>query len=267
VKIYSSIDSIILGRLAGNIQVAAYGVPYKFTFAFQFVPIALAAALYPAFTNLIASGKKEKAAELFAGATRYLTLVVMPLVAGMAALAEPLMSKLYGSSYSSSSIILTVLSFSLISAFLDFPVGALLNGSHKQNVQTFWMGITVAVNIILNIVLIPKYGAIGAAFAALAGNFILFFGGLSYVPKIIPVPWKKITVSFAKTALASFVMAMAVKLTQNIIPLPISIIAGIIIFTIAIIMLREVGKGDWDNIKSIFKNTPGPEAINDDTAI
>jgi O-antigen/teichoic acid export membrane protein len=256
VKIYSSADSIMLGRLAGNAAVAVYGVPYKFTFAFQFIPIALAAALYPMFTTLIAAGEKEKAGEVFAGAFRYLGLIVMPLVAGMIALANPLMTKLYGRGYAESAIILSILSFALISAFLDFPVGALLNGAHRQNVQTFWMGITVAVDIGLNFFLIPRFGPVGAAAAAVVGNFILFIGGLIYIPKIIPIREKIILKSIGKTVAASGLMAIAVFFLAQRINMIVSVALGVILYIALVVLFKEVGMNDWKTMRSLFAKKP-----------
>ncbi len=256
VKIYSTVDSIMLGRLSGDAALAAYGIPYKFVFAFQFIPIALAAALYPTFTTLVASGEKEKAGAVFAGAFRYLGLIVLPLVAGMIVLAAPLMTKLYGANYTASAIILSILSFALISAFLDFPVGALLNGAHRQNIQTFWMGITVFVNILLNLILIPRFGAIGAAIAAVIGNFILFIGGLVYVPKIIFFYGKNIIKSLLKTAIASTLMALVVFFAAQKIPLFVSVVLGVVVYIILVIALKEVGLNDWREARLLFSKKP-----------
>jgi O-antigen/teichoic acid export membrane protein len=252
VKIYSSADSIMLGRLAGNAAVATYGVPYKFTFAFQFIPIALAAALYPTFTTLIAAGQREKAGAVFAGAFRYLSLIVMPLVAGMIALAAPLMVKLYGHAYTGSAVVLGILAFALISAFLDFPVGALLNGSHRQNVQTFWMGVTVVADIILNFILIPRFGPIGAAISAVIGNFILFIGGFIYIRKIIPLYGKTILKSIAKIGLASVFMALVIHFCLQKIPLVVSVAFGVVLYCVLIVAFKEIGAQDWKQMREIF---------------
>jgi O-antigen/teichoic acid export membrane protein len=256
VKIYSSADSIMIGRLSGNAALAVYGVPYKFTFAFQFIPIALAAALYPTFTTLIAAREKEKAGKVFAGAFRYLGLIVMPLVAGIIILAGPLMTKLYGRSYAESAAVLGILAFALISAFLDFPVGALLNGAHRQNVQTFWMGVTVAVDIALNFILIPRFGAVGAAISAVVGNFILFAGGLAYIPKIISLRGKMIVMSLAKTVAASAIMALILFFCEPKTGLIAGVSLGVVVYAILIILFKEVGIEDWKTMRSLFIQKP-----------
>src|SRR3989338_165380 len=46
-RVYSYADTLILSKLAGDQAVGWYSVPYKITFAFQFIPLALIAALYP----------------------------------------------------------------------------------------------------------------------------------------------------------------------------------------------------------------------------
>jgi O-antigen/teichoic acid export membrane protein len=52
-RIYSFADSIILSKLAGDTVVGWYSIAYKITFAFQFVPLALTAALYPKLSQYL----------------------------------------------------------------------------------------------------------------------------------------------------------------------------------------------------------------------
>jgi len=70
-------------------------VSYKITFAFQFLPVALSASIYPVMSSWMITNR-EKIGELFVKAWRYLFLIVFPLTFGLGAIAEPLIVKLYG---------------------------------------------------------------------------------------------------------------------------------------------------------------------------
>lgn len=50
-RMYSYIDQVLLSILIGDRELGWYSVPYKITFALQFIPTAFAAALYPAMSN------------------------------------------------------------------------------------------------------------------------------------------------------------------------------------------------------------------------
>lgn len=257
VRIYSSADSVLLNRLAGNAAAAFYGVPYKFVFAFQFVPIALAAALFPTYSREAGQGK-ARLGELFWNAERYLMLVALPLVAGMVALAHPLIITFYKSQYMPSVPIMTILAWCLIPAFLDYPVGALLNASHKQNIQTTFMGIIMCMSIILNLIFIPRYGAIASACAAVIGNSTLFIGGLYYATKLADIPWKKLLASFARIGGSALAMALVVIITQGHLKLYFSVALGVAVYALGLFVTRELGRNDIMRFRDILR-PPRPE--------
>lgn len=213
VKIYSYIDVVILSRLLGPEAVGWYSVPSKITFAFQFIPMALVAALYPAMSQFFVQDRLRLRA-VFEKGLLYLALLALPISFGLAVLGELLIVKLYGPVYLPSVLPLKILLASLVFAFLDFPVGSLLNACHRQSAQTAVMGGAMALNIILNLTLIPYFGILGAALSALVGNFVLFLAGFLLVPKIIPWPGVSFWWKMLKTLLAAALMGGVIWLMK-----------------------------------------------------
>ncbi|MBU1029559.1 flippase, partial [Patescibacteria group bacterium] len=82
-RVYSYIDSVMLSKLVSENIVGIYGVAYKIAFAFQFMPMAFAAAMYPAMSEYYISDRR-KLGYLLTAATAYLLLIVMPLSVGLA---------------------------------------------------------------------------------------------------------------------------------------------------------------------------------------
>jgi O-antigen/teichoic acid export membrane protein len=265
VRIYASADSVLLNRLAGNAAAAFYGVPYKFVFAFQFVPIALAAALFPTFSREAGQGK-ARLGELFWNAERYLMLIALPLVAGMVSLAHPLIVTFYKNQYLPSVPIMMILAWCLIPSFLDYPVGALLNASHKQNIQTSFMGIIMCMSIILNLLLIPHFGAIASAFAAVIGNSTLFIGGLFYAVKLADIPWKKLLSSFARIGGSAAAMAFVVIVTQGHLKLYFLVALGVAVYALGLFVTRELGRNDIMRFRDILR-PPRPETTTTESEI
>jgi len=265
VRIYSSADTVLLNRIAGNAAAAFYGVPYKFVFAFQFIPIALAAALYPSFSHAIGEDKK-RTGYLFANAQRYLMLIVFPLIAGMIVLARPIIVAFYRDQYLPSVPIMALLAWCLVPAFLDYPVGALLNAGRRQNAQTALMVATMVVGISLNLVLIPLYGPMGSATAALIGNSLLFVGGLFYVAKIVEIPWKKLLTSLLRIGISSAIMASIVMFASKSMSLYVSICIGVLAYLGALFVSREVGREEIIRLRDLVL-PPKPEATPTETEI
>jgi len=203
-KVYSYIDSVLLSYLVNTKEVGYYSIPNKVAFAFQFIPMAFAAALYPAMSRFY-SQDKAALRRVFEKGLLYLAMLALPLSFGAAAVGKIFILGVYGAEYAPSILPFQILLASVIFAFLDFPIGALLNASNRQSAQTGAMGITMASNVIMNLFLIPRFGVVGAAISALASNIILFVIGFAWTPKIIPFPsinfWFKMLKIFICSAL------------------------------------------------------------------
>lgn len=184
VKVYSSVDSILISKLLDITAVGFYAIAYKFTYAFQFLPLAFVAALYPGMSSVM--GRDREALEhTFVRSMWYMAILSAPIVFGLYAVAEDVIL-LAGEEYRSSIVVLEALVFVLIPLFLDFPIGSLLNAADRQATKTTIMGLTMLINIILNIVLIPRMGVLGAAYASLVSFCFMLLLGLLFVPRIIP---------------------------------------------------------------------------------
>lgn len=237
-KIYSAIDHVLLSYILGTDQVGFYSIPSKIAFAFQFIPIAFAAALYPAMSYFFIQDK-SRLKSIFEKGLFYLAMIALPISFGIIAIADIFIIKVYGPAYQPSILPLKILVASLIFAFLDFPIGSLLNACNLQKIQTTAMGISMALNIIINLILIPRLGVIGAAISAFLTNFILVVIGYFYIPKIVTLPnwsfWGKILRIFICSAAMGFLIILIKKHLLNILQ-PAGFIHTFIFLSILIIL-------------------------------
>lgn len=258
-KLYSYSDSLIMSKMLTSQELGWWSVPYKITFAFQFIPLALSASVYPVMSNLFMEDK-GKIAALFEKSWRYLFIIIFPLSFGLFVLAEPIILKLYRADYIASVPVLQVLVISLIFGFLSFITGALLNATNKQKTQTGLMAVSLAVNIAINILLLPRWGIMGAAAAALSSNIVLCFGGLYFASREVPMRFvmlfKFANQSFWPAVIMAFVVYYLERKMNFILTVPIgALIYGLLLFMTGVInknMIKEV-------LGKIFKFEPEPQ--------
>lgn len=181
-RFYSYSDIILLKILRGAEEVAIYSTPSKISFAFQFVPLAFMAALYPRLSELAKVNYAEFKNALSLS-IKYLLLIAAPISAGTFILAKPIIIFAFSEKYVSSVVPMQILIISLIFAFISFPLGAALNASGEERKQTWLTAATLVVNVVANFIYIPLYGATGAAWAALLGNTTLGVAGFFLLPK------------------------------------------------------------------------------------
>lgn len=188
VKIYSYVDTLFLEAYWPKAEVGHYAVAYKLTYAFQFLPLTFVAALYPGLSAMYARGDQEALTRSLQGSLRLMMLISVPIAVGLSAFSE-LIPVLFGHSYAPAISVLHILSWVLIPIFWDFPIGSLLNATHRASTKTLSMGISMVVNVMMNAVLVPRMGAVGAAYSALGSFVLLGLLGLYFARKDVGVAW------------------------------------------------------------------------------
>lgn len=251
-RVYSYIDSILLSKMIGDEAVGFYSIPYKITYAFQFIPLALVAALYPKFSEYFAHNR-QKLSYIFERGIKYLLLIALPIAIGIGILAEDIILLLYTEEYRSSILPLQILIGSLIFSYLSFPIGAFLNACDRQKMQTTIVGVVMFVNIVLNLLLIPRYGIVGAAIAALVGNILLTVFGYLVVPKIARVSHSYIAKAFLQIFLAASVMGMLVFVINARMHFLYAILVGAISYPIFLFVFRSVTKNELQEALLLVK--------------
>lgn len=225
VKIYNSVDTVMLSKFIGDEATGLYAVPFKLTFAFQFIPMAFTAALYPAMSRLYAVDRGRLGHVLYMG-MRYLSLVVFPLVVGAIVLGHDIIFAIYGPAYGPSVAALQILIVTLIAVFLDFPLGSMLNATGRQMTQTKLMGLAMLVSVGMNLVLIPRFSFMGAVWASLISHFVLFIGGIIAVNGFLKWPFGKFLKDAFSIAFAAVLMGAIVLVSKEAVPLPAAILIG-----------------------------------------
>lgn len=236
-RVYSYIDSIILSKLAGDLAVGWYSIPYKITFAFQFIPLALTASLYPRFSEYFVINK-EKLAYYFERGMKYLMIIVLPIAVGIGVLAQDIILSIYTPEYLPSVLPLKILMASLFFSFLSFPIGSLLNACNRQSIQTAIIFFILALNIILNFILIPRYGVAGAAIAALAGNILLMSIGYVYAARTVKINHGFLFKNFFLLFLSAVVMGAAARFAADKVNYLVGIGVGFIVYSLLLLLTR-----------------------------
>ncbi|MBI3573074.1 MAG: flippase [Candidatus Kerfeldbacteria bacterium] len=156
VAIYANSDNVLLTLFKDRRIVGLYGTASKVILAFQVLPSALVAAIYPAMSAMYQK-ENEALEEIFTNSMRYLMIVAIPVMVTLALLAHPIILIGWKKVWLDAVWPLRVLALGLPFLFLNFPVGYLLNATNHQTRNTINIAITVVLNIVANIFLIRRY--------------------------------------------------------------------------------------------------------------
>jgi len=225
-------------------------LPYKITFVWQFIPLAFIASVYPAFSALFKTDKINLS-KLFHKVVIYLLVISLPLAIGLSLMAESIFINIYGLDYLPSAYALQVLILCLPLLFINFPIGYLLNACNRQVQNTINIFIAMIISLICNIILIPHYSFIGAAYVSVVTTTLLFVLGFYYVLKIIRIDWPWLLKKLIKLILSVALMAAFILLIGNQINYLFVILFAAIIYLISIFAMHLI---TWSEIKYLYQS-------------
>ena len=163
--IYNS-DLIFLRLFRSSDQVGYYAAAYTLISFTANLGIAYRLALLPTLTRLTEHSERKIA--LFDSANAHVTAVGLPLAFGSSILAAPIIGLVFGKEYVSAGSALAVLAWSVPAGLLrGVSIAALLSRGREARVLRITAS-AAGTNLILNLLLIPRFGILGAAWATLA---------------------------------------------------------------------------------------------------
>lgn len=159
------LDLLMVGLFLGSESVGQYQVAVTGANLVLLGASAAGVVAAPQFARLHARGATAELRAVSRRAARFALLACAPVVAAMVVFGVPLVSLAFGTEYTPAAAPLAWLAVAqAINAFFG-PVGMLLNMTHHETATLHGVAAASAVNVILNLALIPSLGITGAAIA------------------------------------------------------------------------------------------------------
>jgi O-antigen/teichoic acid export membrane protein len=173
---------------------------------------------------------------IFERSFKYLLAIAIPLGVGTTVLADRIILYIYGADFSQSTIALQILIWSEVLIFLNVVFGNLLNSINRQIIVTKQTMLAAALNIALNLVLIPRYSYVGASVATVSTELFAFFFLLYFVSKMGYRLPKSMIASFFKILCASLIMYLFLDIFYWIYLFPLILLASVIYIVIVYLL-------------------------------
>ncbi len=173
--LYDKIDIILISKLTGFDQVAYYNVAYGI---YKTSVLAYSFIFVSGFTRISIIRNKKSAVLLF---MRKYSVMLFWICAAITLLlfffASPLIHLVYTEKFSGAILVLKILSFASIGLALNNLTGVILNGLGLFKMNMIITLIGLIINVILNVVFIPRYGINAAAVVTVITEYCIFTGG------------------------------------------------------------------------------------------
>jgi O-antigen/teichoic acid export membrane protein len=194
--IYFKIDSIFLsiplinsGSLSPISDVGIYGIAYKILEGLIFFPAMFVGLIMP-LLSASAVGDKEKFKKIYQKTLDILFIFIVPLIIGLVILSGQIVALVGGSDFSASAGPLNILAIAIGLIFIGNLLGNSIIALNKQKIGAWIYFAGMIFNIITNLIFIPKYQYLGAAWTTVGTEllvtilmFVLVYKTIHYFPK------------------------------------------------------------------------------------
>jgi O-antigen/teichoic acid export membrane protein len=164
IVIYMKIDQIMLGQMIGDEAVGIYSVALRLSEIWYFIPVMIVASVFPA----ILEAKKLSETQYYARLQKLYDLMVLLSVGvalPMTFLSTTIVTLLFGEAYAESGPVLAIHIWTAVFVFLGVASGKWFLAENRQILSFQRTALGAVVNVLLNLILIPGFGVIGAAMA------------------------------------------------------------------------------------------------------
>ena len=170
----SRLDVILLSALSSETAVGLYGAATAVIMAFTILPEGYRIAVLPVMSRF-QEDKSSRLRDLYERSFKYLLIIAIPISIAIILLAEDLISLIYRKDLPEAVSALRVLAIGLTFTFLIVVNNRLLIVHNRQDLIARILILSTAANVLVNVLLIPNYGAVGAAVARTTSLLLLLF--------------------------------------------------------------------------------------------
>jgi len=247
--VYFKIDVVILQALRGFGQVGSYNAAYKFLEGISFIPAAVMTAIFPALSIIHLRGRAAMRAA-YTDAYRLLAAVGMPVAVGTAVLAYPIVdtTRVLPSAAPS----LRILGVGILLVFVNNSFIYVLGAMDRQLTFALLAGLSLVVNVVLNLVMIPLFprdqGYLASSWATVITEVFLFVAGYIALGRSLGrLPWLRPTLPIAVSG--ALLAAVTIPLRSHAVA---AVAAGAVVYVTAMVLSGGVRRAELRMARAVL---------------
>jgi len=245
----SWIDTLFLGILKTASDVGIYNAALPISSLIYLFPTALLALFVPVLTDLYANKDEKRFSLTYTTVTKWIFMINLILLSMFVIFPKKILLTLFGSSYVSGYSALIALSIGSFFYALSLTSNQLLLVYERTKTISLITSIGALINIVLNLILIPKYGIFGAGIATAISLIIMslsFFIVSFRIIKINPYKsiYQRIIISAIISSIAAYYLIKLFNFLPNLISLILTAIILLVFYFITLLITRSINEDD-----------------------
>ena len=191
IAIYTRVDQIVLMHFQGSQETGIFSAASRLSELFYMLPTVLATTLFPRLQRMHLN-RTEDHFELISRIMAVLAAVSMAIALFATIFSGPIVNLIYGSSYASAAQVLSVHIWTVVFVSLGVFGNQWYLSHGLQRWTLLFTVLGAATNLIANILLVPRWGAPGAAVASLLAQLVSALLADAITKRTRPIFWAKL---------------------------------------------------------------------------
>lgn len=248
-----NIDVLILTKMMGEREVGFYSAASKLVnigaLGISFYIMAIQPVIFRLFKSSM-----EKFEMVCSESIRYFFILILPIIAGTTILSDKFVLLIFGAEFLPSAHVLSILIWLVILTGFNQIFANVLVASNYQKVNLLGNIISMIVNICLNLLLIPRYGFIGAGIASVVSALVILIYQYNFVSKYL---FKVHYFSLAKKPFLATVLIGVVIFLLRDINLVVLIVVSAVGYFMSLLVLKAFSEKDINLVRKLYKGEEG----------
>jgi len=247
------VDASMLAAFRSDAVVGNYGAAYRLLESTLFLSWSVGSAVYPVLSRLGPSTRPH-AGLAYERSLKLLLSMTIPFAVGAAVLADGVIELLYGADFDTAPDALRLLAPTIALYPVSYLTGYLLISQDRQLATTITYAAVAAENVLLNLVLIPRYSLFGAAAGTSISQVLVVTALLrSTAGRTGPIRWSR---AVAGPVIAGAAAGAAMFGLRGGGVVPAGLAGGIVYLGTLIGFERAVFPGDLRSVRQMVRGRP-----------
>ncbi len=250
VVVYARVDQLLVFQIAGEGAAGYYGAVYQMLERAHLIPISVMTTLSPVIASAWPD-HRERMLRVVRLAAEFLALGSLGALAVAIVAAEPLVRLLFGDAFAPAAPALPVLGAAFVFICFGYLTSNLMLvlGLTRRMVTVGLMAL--AANIALNLLLIPSYGFMGAAWVTLLTEVVVVGTGAWFVTARLPVHQMPLG-RLARIVLAATTLALGLTVVERAgAPLGVLLAVAALAYPALLLLLRGVDPRELRTLRQL----------------
>jgi len=255
--ILSVSDRYLIEYFRGTTEVGLYSIGYNLADkSINLMVASLMLAIGPVLINTWESDNRRYTASLLGQCTRLMVLLGVPMVTGLTVLSTPIFQVLTTEAYLSGAQVLSWVSLGSLSYGFSLLAYTGLILAKKTTIMARNYLLAGALNVILNLIFLPRFGFIAAAVnTAVAYTALLIlniFSATKYLPWLFP--WRSLWNAIVAAGIMAVALGgLATYVRSAFVALVSSVLIGTVVYLVMLALLRELTREETAMLQRVLR--------------